>query len=149
MMMMMIVWCLETLSIVFESYHNDGLVMQGSVQWSTIQSWAEFLWNSHELNLPPVGFEQGTSWSEVRGTNHSATWMLPRISFKHMIMTVNVGKEGKKFLDQAKHLPSGCTAILDTHLQLDINFLDNSCLSKLYTLTYRWVWKQYNISFCK
>jgi len=40
---------------------------------------------------------------------------------------------------QLVYKPSGCIAILDTHLQLVINFLLSSCFNKLYTRTNLWV----------
>ena len=53
---MMRIWCLTFLSTLFKSYWDGGrVIMKGSVQWSAIQSWAEFRlpWDSNPGPLDP------------------------------------------------------------------------------------------------
>ena len=60
--MMMKVLCFTSLSTLYISYPDNGkVIMIGSVQWSTVQSWAEFCLQTWNL------------WSEVKSTNHLDT----------------------------------------------------------------------------
>ena len=59
-----IYWCFMSLSTLIRSYWDDtGVIMKSSVQWITVQSWAEFCLQ-RESKI-------------IRNDNHSTTRMLP------------------------------------------------------------------------
>ena len=79
--LIMMIWCFTSLSTLLKPYWDDeGMIMKSSVQWSTVQSWAEF--------RPIVGFKARTLWTEAMIVHCSSQmlcscycWPWPRVHY--------------------------------------------------------------------